>query len=147
MNDHEHTIQEFIDQLPFDIRDIEYVSNDKGIICSFTTTHPQFLVGNDGEILRSLNHILRRILEKKHSTPVMCSLDINNFQKKREEDLQTIAHMAAERVRFLKNDTPLQSMSSYERRIIHDFLMGRENIKTESEGDEPYRKVIIRYVE
>lgn len=147
MNDQEQTIQEFIDQLPFDIKDVVYVSNDKGIICSFTTTHPQFLIGNEGEILRSLNHVLRRILEKKHVVSVMCSLDINNYQKKREEDLQTIAHMAAERVRFLKSDISLDPMSSYERRIIHDFLAGRENIKTESEGDEPYRKVVIRYTE
>jgi spoIIIJ-associated protein len=107
------------------------------------------MIGRDGETLRSLNHIVRKMLEKNSSEEETATvfIDINGYQKKRFEDLKTIAHMMAERARYFKSNIEVDPMPAYERRIVHMFLEGAKDIKTESEGSGPNRRVVIKYVE
>lgn len=118
--------------------------------CSIETPDSHFIIGRDGETLRSLNHIVQKIVEKgivEEEKGPSLFIDVNGYQKKRFENLKNIAHMMAERARYFKSNIEVDPMPSYERRIIHMFLEGDKNIKTESEGYGPNRRVVIKYVE
>jgi spoIIIJ-associated protein len=127
-------------------------SEDGGMLwCMIETPDSNFMIGRDGETLRSLNHIVQKIIEKdivqtEEKRPSLF-IDINGYQKKRFENLKNIAHMMAERARYFKSNIEIDPMPAYERRIIHMFLEGAKDIKTESEGYGPTRRVVIKYVE
>jgi len=135
-------------------------SEDSGMLwCMIETPDSSFMIGRDGETLRSLNHLVQKIVEK--NPPLANSggdmiileknpsifIDINGYQKKRFENLKTIAHMMAERARYFKSNIEIDPMPAFERRIIHMFLEGAKDVKTESEGYGPNRRVVIKYVE
>lgn len=125
-------------------------SEEGGILwCMVETPDSGFIIGRDGETLRSLNHLIQKIVEKDYTDEKRQSLfvDINGYQQKRFENLKNIAHMMAERARYFKSNIEIDPMPSYERRIIHMFLEGAKNIKTESDGYGPNRRVVIKYVE
>jgi spoIIIJ-associated protein len=131
------------------------ISLDGGVLwCMIETPDSSFMIGRDGETLRSLNHLVQKIIEKdsiidgviKEKGPSIF-IDVNGYQKKRFEGLKNIAHMMAERARYFKSNIEIDPMPSYERRIIHMFLEGAKDIKTESEGYGPNRRVVIKYIE
>lgn len=127
-------------------------SEESGMLwCMIETPDSSFMIGRDGETLRSLNHIVQKIVEKdtiktEEKGPSIF-IDINGYQKKRFDNLKTIAHMMAERARYFKSNIEIDPMPAFERRIIHMFLEGVKDIKTESEGYGPTRRVVIKYVE
>lgn len=124
---------------------------DEGNItwCLIETPDSRFLIGKEGETLRSFNHLVKKMLEKDSTEDFFNNLfiDINGYQKKRFDNLKNIAHMMAERARYFKNNVEIDPMPAFERRIIHMFLEGSPNIKTESEGLGPKRRVVIKYIE
>jgi len=125
-------------------------SEDNGMLWfKIETPDSGFIIGRDGETLRSLNHLVQKIIEKGSTEEKRPSLfiDVNGYQQKRFENLKNIAHMMAERARYFKNDIEVDPMPSYERRIVHMFLEGAKDIKTESEGYGPNRRVVIKYVD
>ncbi len=125
-------------------------SEEGGMLwCLIETPDSGFIIGRDGETLRSLNHLIQKIAEKDSTEEKRSSIfvDINGYQQKRFENLKNIAHMMAERARYFKSNIEVDPMPAYERRIVHMFLEGAKNIKTESEGYGPNRKVVIKYVE
>jgi len=74
-------------------------------------------------------------------------VDVNDYQKKRFENIKNLAHMLSERAIFFKSSIEADPMSSFDRRIIHEFLSNKSNVKTESVGEGRERRVVIRYVE
>ena len=123
-------------------------SEEGGILwCMIDTPDSRFMIGREGETLRSLNHIVQKILEKDslEERPSVF-IDVNGYQKKRFDSLKTIAHMMAERARYFKSNIEIDPMPANERKIIHMFLEGAKDIKTESEGYGPNRRVVIKYV-
>jgi spoIIIJ-associated protein len=142
------TIEEIFKHLDCEISSCE-VSEDDGMLwCNIETPDSRFVIGRDGETLRSLTHIVRKMADKSVAEEESSKLylDINGYQKKRLEGLKTTAHMMAERARYFKSNIETEPMPAYERRIIHMFLESAKNIKTESEGQGPNRRVIIKYV-
>ncbi len=119
---------------------------------------PHFYISRDGEGLYALNHLVRRIIESKTSVPSEPSLppsygtgagiliDINGFQQKRIDSVRAVAHMMAERARYFKSNIEVNPMSSFERRIVHEFLSNENDLKTESVGFGPARRVVIKYI-
>jgi spoIIIJ-associated protein len=135
-------------------------SEDSGMLwCMIETPDSSFMIGRDGETLRSLNHLIQKIIEKSlpsahpNENGVVVEkgpsifIDVNGYQKKRFENLKTIAHMMAERARYFKSNIEVDPMPAYERRIIHMFLEGAKDVRTESEGYGPNRRVVIKYVD
>ena len=100
-----------------------------------------------GEGLFALNHIVRRIVEARspESTEEIL-IDINGLQKKRVENVRAGAHMMAERARYFKSNIEVDPMPAFERRIVHEFLSDAADLKTESEGTGPSRRVVIKYI-
>ncbi len=108
------------------------------------------LIGNRGETLSALNHIVKKIADKnKDQTGVSFDffIDVNDFQKKKVDSIKTVAHMMAERARFFKSSVDVDPMSPFERKIMHSYLSKHPDIKTESEGAGPNRHIVIRFVE
>lgn len=117
---------------------------------------PHFFIAQEGEALYALNHLVRRVLEDKNGTTSSKTedkgeeksilIDINGFQKKRVENIRAIAHMMGERARYFKSSIEVDPMSAFERRIVHEFLSNTTDLKTESIGLGPTRRVVIKYI-
>ncbi len=73
-------------------------------------------------------------------------IDIGNFQQKRVENVKAVAHLMAERARYFKSNIEVDPMSAFERRIVHEFLADQTDLKTESVGIGPGRRVVIKYI-
>jgi spoIIIJ-associated protein len=112
------------------------------------TREAGILIGENGQHLTALNHVLKKICEsefkKNNLEPTHFFLDINDYQTKKNEELKNLAKMTAQRVRYVKKEIELEPMSSYERRIIHATLAEHPDIITESTGKEPERRVVIK---
>jgi spoIIIJ-associated protein len=119
--------------------------------------HPQFviraqeagiLIGENGQRLSALNHVFKKLVEaefkKEEIEPVQFSLDINDYQAKKNEELKNLARMSAQRVRYFKKEVEMEPMTAYERRIIHAALTEYPDITTESVGETPFRRVVIK---
>ena len=104
----------------------------------------RMLIGEHGNNLAALEHILRRIIAKKHGVETPFSLDINDYRMQRMEELKQAVKAAAHGVRMYKKPVPLRPMSPFERRIVHLLLEEYPDIATESVGADPERRVVIR---
>ena len=105
---------------------------------------PQILIGERGQTLNDTQKILKAILSKNLRKIFYLNLDINDYKKKKIEYLKDLARDLADEVVLNKEPKVLSPMSSYERRVIHTELSSRPDIKTESEGEEPHRRVVIK---
>lgn len=105
---------------------------------------PSQLIGQGGSNLNDLQRILRLLVAKKDPKAPLFLLDINSYREKREAFLKELGREIAEQVVKTKKSVMLQPMSSYERRIIHLELAERADIVTESIGEEPERRIVIR---
>lgn len=102
------------------------------------------LIGEHGNNLAALEYLLKKILQKKFKDLPKFTLDINEYRVKRLEDLKQDVKAAAKEVRLYKKEVPLRAMSAFERRIVHLLLAEYPDITTESVGQDPNRRVIIK---
>jgi len=107
-------------------------------------SYVNMLIGEHGNNLSALEHILKKIIRKKYGSDEKFTLDINDYRMKRLEDLKQDVKAAAKEVRLYQKEVPLRSMSAVERRIVHLLLAEYPDITTESVGQEPERKVVIK---
>ena len=127
----------------------------KNMWVSVEVSEPRFFVSSEGEGLHALNHLVHRILESKMpkdqkkedmQSGLGIIIDINGFQKKHVENIRAVAHMMGERARYFKSSIEVDPMSAFERRIVHEFLSNATDLKTESTGFGPSRRVVIKYI-
>jgi spoIIIJ-associated protein len=107
----------------------------------------KLLIGPHGEHLRALNTIARKLVERAAQADIHFLVDVNGYHQEHIVDIQTKAHMLAERVRTFKSATELAPMNAYERMIIHATFADDPTIETHSEGDGKDRRVVLRYRE
>jgi len=102
------------------------------------------LIGRRGETLNALQYIVSLAVNKERGEErKKVFLDVEGYRKKREETLQRLAVRLADKAKRRGRSVVLEPMSPQERRIIHTTLRGRDDIYTFSEGEEPFRKIII----
>lgn len=102
------------------------------------------IIGYRGETLDSLQYLVSLVVNKGHETEYKrVVLDTENYRFKREETLKRLADKTASRVRNTGKSFRLEPMNPYERRVIHSTLQNNPYIYTYSEGDEPYRRVVV----
>ena len=102
------------------------------------------IIGYRGETLDSLQYLLSLVVNKNHNNIYKkVVLDVENYRKRREETLIKVAQKVAYKVRKSQRPYKLEPMNPYERRIIHSTLQEFNDIITYSEGEEPFRRVII----
>ena len=111
---------------------------------SLTGQNMGILIGYRGETLDSLQYLLSLIINKGHELEYKrVVLDTENYRLKREETLQRLAEKMGSRVKRSGKYIKLEPMNPYERRIIHSSLQNDPYINTYSEGEEPYRRVVV----
>lgn len=101
------------------------------------------LIGRRGETLDALQYLVNLAVRRRVGRQVRIILDVENYRQRREDTLVRLARRLSEKVKRTGNRVVLEPMSPHERRIIHMALQGDSQICTFSEGEEPYRKVVI----
>ena len=101
------------------------------------------LIGKRGQTLDSLQYLTNRVANKMQDGYVRVKLDTENYRARRKETLENLAKNIAHKVKRTKRAVSLEPMNPYERRIIHSALQGDKYISTHSEGEEPYRRVVV----
>jgi spoIIIJ-associated protein len=120
------------------------VADDETVTVDAKVADPQTLIGQDAETLQAMQHLLRVILRKSVDGIGRVELDVNGYRKKRKEYLKELAVAAANDVALSKKEISLPAMGAYERRLVHMELAARIDIATESRGDEPNRRIVIK---
>jgi spoIIIJ-associated protein len=101
------------------------------------------LIGKRGQTLDSLQCILKNVVNKEIGGHFRIKIDTENYRKRREETLASLANNIAAKVKRTRTPVELEAMRSYERRIIHSTLQDNRYVETKSEGEEPYRHVVV----
>lgn len=102
------------------------------------------IIGYRGETLDSIQYLISLVINKVHELPhKKVILDTENYRSKREETLKGVALKASRKVKMTGKMFKLEPMNPYERRVIHSALQGNDLFNTYSEGDEPFRRVVI----
>jgi spoIIIJ-associated protein len=138
------TTEEFFNKTTFEV-DIDFLpEKDQTIPINLKTEDPQILIGEGGQTLAEIQHLLKAILKRKIKENFYIDLDINNYKKKKIDYLKELARSVADEVALTKKEKILSPMPAYERRIIHLELAERNDVTSESIGQEPERRVVIR---
>ena len=106
--------------------------------------HNAVLIGKNGYTVGALQTIIRQIVHEQVNTYIPIILDVENYKDKRIKNLEFLAKKVAKEVAETKVEAKLDSMNSYERRVIHSYLAEHKYVYTESVGEEPNRCVVIK---
>lgn len=115
-----------------DTMDIDLKGQDMGI-----------LIGKRGQTLDSLQYLVSLVANKKSENYIRVKLDTENYRKRRKDTLENLAKNIAYKVKRTKRSVILEPMNPYERRVIHSALQNDRYVATHSEGDEPFRHVVV----
>lgn len=102
------------------------------------------LIGKRGQTLDSLQYLVSLIVNKDTEGYIRVKLDTENYRERRKDTLETLSKNIAYKVKRTKRPVSLEPMNPYERRIIHSALQGNRYVETYSEGNEPYRHVVVK---
>lgn len=115
-------------------------------VVAVATPESARLIGPNGDHLKALNSIARRIVEAKHGEEAASFLiDVNGHHEAAMEKVRQNARMLAQRARLFKHDVDLEPMSPYERLVVHELFAGDPEIKTESAGEGKFRHIVLKY--
>jgi spoIIIJ-associated protein len=125
---------------------IDFTEYPENLFFNIQTSDAGLLIGEDGERLKALNHVARKIIERvlKDRNCPRFLVDVNDYQKQKFGELKDIARLSAQRVRYFKKEIELKPMPAYERRIIHATLTEYPDIVTASTGEGQERRVVIK---
>lgn len=138
----QHILTKVLDQMELKV-DMEVQEKENVVLVSMEGPDLGILIGRRGETLDALQYLVSLSANRHQEERKKIILDIEGYRKRREETLQRLATKLADKARQRGRSVVLEPMSSQERRIIHTTLQGREDVNTFSEGEEPYRKIII----
>lgn len=146
-----NTLKTLLTHLDVVIGDVTVESDERTKSLRFLISTPDssILIGEHGARLLALNHLIKRMVERnmKDGEPISFFVDVNDYQKKRIDEIRAKANMLAERARYFKSSVEMDPMSSYERMIVHAEFTETPDISTDSTGFGKERRVIIRYTE
>ena len=131
-------------ELPVDIQ-IVYDKENDSLDINFDGEDMGILIGKRGQTLDSLQYLTSLVVNKEQENYVRVKLDTENYRSRRKDTLENLARNIAFKVRKTRKAVVLEPMNPYERRIIHSALQGNKYVETYSEGNEPYRHVVVVY--
>ncbi len=123
--------------------EINFDEEEKVMNINLTGEDMGMLIGKRGQTLDSLQYLVSLVANKDSDTYIKVKLDTENYRERRKETLENLAKNIANKVRRTRHSVALEPMNPYERRIIHSVLQNNKFVETHSEGEEPYRKVIV----
>lgn len=123
-------------------------TDDKGnktiLVSVHTPDNARFLIGKNGQNLKSIEHVLRAMFVKKIDGGYNISVDVNDYKKSRSDYVVEVARQVVTRVRSTQKAESMPPMSGYERRVVHMELASCPDIATESIGTEPNRRIVVK---
>lgn len=141
-------IEDYIKKLLINIgyKTINIEITNKDTIPTFTiySENDALLIGKNGKNLRALQLLVHSALKKELKNSFKFIITISDYKEKRENTLIKLANNIAEEVKKTKIEARLDSMNSYERRLIHNALLNNKYVYTESKGEEPNRYIVIK---
>ncbi len=122
---------------------IDYNEEEKNMSINLEGEEMGILIGKRGQTLDSLQYLISLVVNKESDSYIKVKLDTENYRERRKATLENLARNLAYKVKRTRRPVTLEPMNPYERRVIHSALQGDRYVETHSEGDEPYRKVVI----
>lgn len=146
----EDIILEFLENL-FEIMEIEtvvdinYNEEEKTMDINLNGPEMGVIIGKRGQTLDALQKIVQSVVNKHSEDFIRVKLDTENYRARRRDTLENLAKNISYKVKRTKKSVVLEPMNPYERRIIHSALQNDKYVSTRSEGEEPFRRVVIYY--
>ena len=125
------------------IVNIETQLKDKQLLINLTGDDMGILIGKRGQTLDSIQYLVNLVVNKGNAPYLSITIDTENYRQRRKETLESLAYNLAKKVRQTGKKVVLEPMNPYERRIIHSSLQNNRYVTTYSEGEEPFRNVVI----
>lgn len=117
--------------------------NDENVYVDIEGKDAGTIIGKRGQTLDAIQYLTSLVVNKKRDGYVRVVLDAENYRVKREKTLEQLANRLADKVVKTKRNVKLEPMNPYERMVIHSTLQNNSKVVTRSEGEEPYRRVVI----
>ena len=139
----EQFLKDTLKAMDMDVEITSSIDEDGALYVDMTGEHMGILIGKRGQTLDALQYLANRVANKHQSGYVRVKLDTENYRARREETLKHLAKNIAHKVKRNRRPVVLEPMNPYERRIIHSALQSDPYVTTHSEGEDPYRKVVV----
>ena len=123
--------------------DVKYNEEEKTMDIDLSGDELGVLIGKRGQTLDSLQYLVSLVVNKETDDYVRVKVDTENYRQRRKDTLENLAKNIAYKVKRTKRTVSLEPMNPYERRIIHSALQNDKYVSTHSEGDEPFRRVVV----
>ena len=129
-----------------DVKVTSVVDEEGALSIDMEGSNMGILIGKRGQTLDSLQYLTNRVANKMQEGYVRVKLDTEDYRRRRKETLENLAKNIASKVKRSRRTVSLEPMNPYERRIIHSALQADPAVSTHSEGEEPYRRVVVTLV-
>ena len=129
-----------------DVKVTSSVDEEGALAINMEGSNMGILIGKRGQTLDSLQYLTNRVANKMQDGYVRVKLDTEDYRRRRKETLENLAKNIASKVKRTRKTVSLEPMNPYERRIIHSALQSDSAVSTHSEGEEPYRRVVVTLV-
>ena len=137
-------LEKVFDKMNMDVTiDMKYNEEEKSVSINLIGGDMGVLIGKRGQTLDSLQHLVSLVINKHSEDHIRVKLDTENYRERRKETLENLAKNIAYKVKRTRRPVSLEPMNPYERRIIHATLQDDRYVVTKSEGEEPFRHVIV----
>ena len=123
--------------------DVKYDEFDKTMNIDLSGDEMGLLIGKRGQTLDSLQYLVNLVVNKNIEEKIHVKVDTEDYRRRRRQTLENLAKNMASKVKRTRKTVTLEPMNPYERRIIHSSLQNDKFVTTHSEGEEPFRKVVI----
>lgn len=122
---------------------IDYSEENRTMNIDFSGDEMGILIGKRGQTLDSLQYLISLVVNKESDSYIKVKVDTEDYRERRKATLENLAKNLSYKVKRTRRPVTLEPMNPYERRIIHSALQNERYVETHSEGEEPYRKVVI----
>ena len=139
----EQFVNDTLKAMDMEVEITSSIDEDGALCVDMKGDHMGILIGKRGQTLDALQYLANRVANKHQAGYVRVKLDTENYRARREETLKHLAKNIAHKVKRNRRPVVLEPMNPYERRIIHSALQSDPYVTTHSEGEDPYRKVVV----
>ncbi len=136
-------LKEIIENMGLEVS-FEVVTKDERTTIKMYSNNNPIIIGKNGHTLKSLENLAKQKIQNDTGIFYRINLDVSNYKEKIAKSIERLAKNTAREVAKTKIPVSLDNMTSYERRLVHNILTDFKGVKTESEGEEPNRHVVIK---
>ena len=136
-------LKEIIENMSLEVSFETTTKDERTTIKMYSNNNP-IIIGKNGHTLKALENLVKQKIQNDTGIFYKINLDVSNYKEKIQKSIERLAKNTAREVAKTKIPVALDNMTSYERRIVHNVLTDFKGVKTESEGEEPNRHVVIK---